>query len=232
MTALQQRVWNYSDLDVAPSHLFVVAAESGGQVLGAFLGESLVGFTLAYAGEKHGKPYLHSHFAAVLPEYRDLGIGRQLKIAQRQQALDRGIDRIEWTFDPLQSKNAYFNICRLGAVCRNYLPNLYGTTSSPLHGGLPTDRLLAEWHLDSPRVREVLSGRIPALQGSPETLQIALDPARLNPSDVKTLQTNLRERFSDLFSRSYAVTWFERCPERALYLLEAFSPPDYGSAAG
>ena len=159
MVELQKRVWNYSDLDVVPSHLFVVAAESGGQVLGAFLDERLVGFTLAYAGEKGGKPYLHSHFAAVLPEYRDLGVGRELKLAQREQALERGIERIEWTFDPLQPRNAYFNICRLGAICRHYLPDLYGTTSSPLHAGLPTDRLLAEWWLESPRVEDLLAGR-------------------------------------------------------------------------
>jgi predicted GNAT superfamily acetyltransferase len=216
MMDLQRRVWNYSDLDIVPAHLFVVAVESGGQVLGAFLADELVGFTLAYAGEKNGKPYLHSHFAGVLPEYRDLGIGRELKLAQRQQALERGIDRIEWTFDPLQSRNAYFNICRLGAICRHYLADLYGTTSSPLHAGLPTDRLLAEWHLDSARVVGILSGRTLELQSAVERVEIPLDAI----ADVKVLQAEVKRHFTELFGRDYAVTWFERRGESGVYLLE------------
>lgn len=222
MTDLQRQVWNYSDLDVVPSHLFIVAVESGGQVLGAFLDGKLVGFTLAFAGEKGGRPYLHSHFAAVLPEYRDYGIGRELKLTQRRQALDRGIDRIEWTFDPLQSRNAYFNICRLGAVCRHYLPDLYGTTSSPLHAGLPTDRLLAEWHLDSPRVLDVLEGRTPSLPSFSELIELPQDAARLSASDARQLQAGLRERFHQLFERGYAVTQFERLADRGLYVLEPY----------
>jgi predicted GNAT superfamily acetyltransferase len=182
-----------------------------------------VGFTLAYAGEKSGKPYLHSHFAAVLPEYRDLGIGRQLKLAQREQALQRGIDRIEWTFDPLQARNAYFNICRLGALCRRYLPNLYGTTSSPLHAGLPTDRLLAEWRLNSQRVRDVVAGRTPALQARAERLEIPLDAAQLKPADAHKLQAHLKERLRELFRTDYQVTWFERFRETGQYLLEPSS---------
>lgn len=220
MMALQKRVWNYSDLDVVPSHLFVVAAESGGQVLGAFSRDELVGFTLAYAGEKSGTPYLHSHFAAVLPEYQDQGVGRELKLAQRQQALQRGIDRIEWTFDPLQSRNAYFNITRLGAVCRRYLPDLYGTTSSPLHAGLPTDRLLAEWQLDSPRVHEVLSGGKPALPWKAERIEIPLDAGQLEPSEATAWQTGLKEQFGKLFKRRYVATWFERRGDSGVYLLE------------
>ena len=100
--------------------------------------------------------------AAVLPEFRDLGIGRRLKLAQREDALARGISLIEWTFDPLQTKNAYFNICRLGAIARRYLTDVYGSTSSPLHAGLPTDRLVAEWHLESERVVDILAGKEPA----------------------------------------------------------------------
>ena len=90
----------------------------------------------------------------VLAEYRDRGVGRLLKLAQREDALARQINRIEWTFDPLQLKNASFNIARLGAIVRHYIPNLYGRTSSPLHAGLPTDRLVAEWWVRSSRVKE------------------------------------------------------------------------------
>ena len=220
MIQLQRRVWNYSDVDVVPSHLFVVAAESGGQVLGAFLEEKLIGFTLAYAGEKNGKPYLHSHLAAVLPEFRDLGVGRQLKMTQRRLALDRGIDRIEWTFDPLQSRNAYFNMCRLGAVCRRYLPDLYGKTSSPLHARLPTDRLLAEWHLNSSRVSHILADKQMALPSFSNMIEIPLDLAKLTPSDFESLQSHVRTSFNELFGKNYAVTWFERRTDTGIYLLE------------
>ena len=147
---LQQSTWGKSDIDI-PVPMFAVAAETGGQVLGAFDGDRMVGFTLAIAGWRDGHAFLHSHMTAVLEDYRDRGIGRCLKLFQRDDALARGIGLVEWTFDPLEVKNAYFNLMRLGAIARRYLPNVYGVTSSPLHGGIPTDRLVAEWWLASPR---------------------------------------------------------------------------------
>ena len=112
----------------------------------------MIAFCLAIPGLKpDGKPYLHSHMLGVLAEYRNHGVGRQLKLQQRDDALARGIDLIEWTFDPLEIKNAYFNVERLGAIVRRYLRNQYGASSSPLHGGLPTDRLVAEWWIRKPR---------------------------------------------------------------------------------
>ena len=87
------------------------------------------------------------------------GVGRTLKLTQRDDALRRGIELIEWTFDPLEIKNAFFNMERLGAIVRRYVPNQYGTTSSPLHGGLPTDRCIAEWWISSPRVKAILAGQ-------------------------------------------------------------------------
>jgi len=92
----------------------------------------------------------------VLPEYRNAGLGRRLKLAQRDDALERGIDRMEWTFDPLEIKNAHLNIARLGAIARRYMRNIYGPSTSPLQGGLPTDRLVVEWWLKSERVRRAL----------------------------------------------------------------------------
>ncbi len=148
---VERAVWASADIDLVPLPLFVVAAETGGEVLGAFDGDRIVGFTLALAGVRR-RPYLHSHMTAVLAEYRGAGIGRQLKLFQRQDALVRGIELVEWTFDPLETKNAHFNF-GLGAIARRYMPNLYGITTSPLHAGLPTDRLVAEWWLRSPRVR-------------------------------------------------------------------------------
>src|SRR5258708_428441 len=125
---VEREVWKSSDIDVVPIPLFVVASETGGQVLGAFQGTDLVGFTLAIAGWRDRKPFLHSHMTAVLDGNKDIGVGRRLKLYQQYDALARGIALIEWTFDPLVTKNAYFNFMRLGAIARRYLPNAYGIT--------------------------------------------------------------------------------------------------------
>src|ERR1700732_2469400 len=164
--ALQREIWQEADLEIEPATAFVVAANTGGQVLGAFDGVRLAGYTLAVAGIRDGVPYLHSHMTGIHADFRDRGVGRILKLFQRDEALSRNIRLICWTFDPLEFRNAYFNFNRLGAIARTYLPNFYGVTSSPLHRGLATDRLLAEWHLDSPRVMAVATGvpvQIPAL---------------------------------------------------------------------
>jgi predicted GNAT superfamily acetyltransferase len=149
---ITREVWGDSELETEPYVTFVVADHTGGQVLGAFDGDLMVGFTKAFLGLHERTPYLHSHMAAVLPSHRDRRVGRKLKLFQREDALRRDIRLIEWTFDPVETKNAHFNINRLGAISRRYIPNFYGITTSPLHRGLPTDRLLVEWHLDSKRV--------------------------------------------------------------------------------
>jgi len=218
MVELEVLVWGFGERDVVPSQMYVVAAKIGGQTLGAFVGGKMAGFVLAYPGIRDGRGYLHSHMAAVLPEYRNLGIGRKLKLAQREDALARGISLIEWTFDPLQTRNAYFNICRLGVVVRRYLLDVYGATSSPLHAGLPTDRLVAEWNLDSERVREVLSGREPARGNNLERVHILQDESSTN--DIAQIQDMARRRFLDLLAQGYVVTWFEREPGGGAYVLE------------
>ena len=218
MVELEIEVWKFAERDVVPSQMYVVAAKIGGQVLGAFAGEKMAGFALAYPGIRDGKPYLHSHMAAVLPEFRDRGIGRQLKLAQRDDALSRGIPLIEWTFDPLQTKNAHFNICSLGAIVRRYLLDVYGSTSSPLHAGLPTDRLVAEWHLDSQRVVDTLSGMATKTGPQIERIPVVVDEA--SPEAVAGAQAQLRKRFQELFAAGYEVTWFEREPRGGSYILE------------
>jgi predicted GNAT superfamily acetyltransferase len=221
MVDLECEVWGFGERDVVPSQMYVVAAKTGGQVIGAFVEGRMVGFALAYPGIRENKPYLHSHMAAVLPEFRDLGIGRSLKLAQRDDAIARGIDLIEWTFDPLQTRNAYFNICRLGVVCRRYLLDVYGSTSSPLHAGLPTDRLVAEWHVRSSRVEDVLGGRQHSPARSVKRVEIAIDES---PSDNSAaIQAAAREQFQGLFAAGYEVTWFERQPGGGAYLLEPIS---------
>jgi len=153
---LQLAVWGYSDGDLIPRRMFLLADRIGGQVLGAFDGDKIIAFAMALPGFRNGQPYLHSHMLAVLPDYRNLGLGRRMKLAQRDDAIARGFELMEWTFDPLEIKNAHLNIARLGAICRRYYPDFYGPSSSPLQGGLPTDRLYAEWWLRSPRVLRIL----------------------------------------------------------------------------
>jgi predicted GNAT superfamily acetyltransferase len=153
--ALQKEVWSFSDIELVPLRLFVVADKVGGQVIGAFDGQSIVSFALAIPGSRAGHSYLHSHMLAVRAQYRNAGLGRRMKFFQREDALARGFELIEWTFDPLEIKNAYLNIEKLGAIARRYSINQYGITSSPLQGGLPSDRLVAEWWLQSERVGAV-----------------------------------------------------------------------------
>jgi predicted GNAT superfamily acetyltransferase len=180
--ALEHITWG--EQLVIPSAMFVVAHETGGQILGAFektapgAAEKLVGFLMAVAGIHGQQVFLHSHMTAVLPEYQNHGIGRQLKLAQRDDALARGIALVEWTFDPLEIRNAYFNIVRLGAVMRRFIPDCYGVTESPLHGGLPTDRLVAEWWVGSPRVKAIIAGPAQKVASGKAVQRIAL-PANI-----------------------------------------------------
>jgi predicted GNAT superfamily acetyltransferase len=202
--------------------LFVVASKVGGQVFGAFDGAQMVGFCLSIPGLKPGGGgFLHSHMLGVLPGYRDGGVGRALKLAQREEALARGISLVEWTFDPLELKNAWFNLERLGAIARRYVENQYGTTTSHLHGGLPTDRLVAEWWLASDRARGAVAGEPPrpAVQAR---VEIPGDIAAIRQKDplcAREIQMRAGNEFREHFSRGLAVIGFERSPEKGTYLL-------------
>lgn len=225
---VEREVWKSSDIDVVPVPLFVVASETGGQVIGAFRGTELIGFTMAVAGWRHKKPFLHSHMTAVVEGYRDQGIGRELKLFQRQGALSRGINLVEWTFDPFVTRNAYFNFMRLGAIARRYLPNVYGITTSPLHGSLPTDRLVAEWHLKSARVRRILSGKPADALVPKSAIRITLpsnadDIRNSDPREAQELQSKLRAEFSKWFAKGYSATAI--LPNQAAmdYILEPWS---------
>ena len=154
--ALQKEVWGFADNELVPLRIFSLAPKIGGQVICAWEGETLVGFAFSIPGTRNGHAYLHSHMLAVKSDYRNSGLGRRLKLFQRDDAIAHGYELIEWTFDPLEIKNAYFNLERLGAIARRYNINQYGITSSPLQGFLPTDRLVAEWWLSSKRVESLL----------------------------------------------------------------------------
>jgi predicted GNAT superfamily acetyltransferase len=163
--ALQKEVWGFSDLELVPLRLFSLAPKIGGQVVGAWDGAMLVGFAFSIPGSRSGQTYLHSHMLAVKDGYRDRGLGRRIKMFQRDDAIHMGYDLMEWTFDPLEIKNAYLNLEKLGAIARRYNINQYGITTSPLSGLLPTDRLVAEWWLRSKRVETlVATGKHPPAQ--------------------------------------------------------------------
>ena len=219
---LQQCIWGFADSELLPLRFFVVARRIGGHIFGAYDSGQMVGFCLAIPGVKpNGTPYLHSHMLGVLPAYRDAGVGRRLKLEQRAEALARGIRLVEWTFDPLEIKNAFFNIERLGAIVRHYAENEYGSTSSPLHGGLPTDRCVAEWWLASPRVETVLNGGKPERQVD-ERIPVPAEIDRLRREDpvrAREIQRANAQRFQQCFARNLAVTGFERTPAEGVYLL-------------
>ena len=216
--ALQKEIWNFTDEELVPLRMFVVADRVGGQVMGAFDGAEMIGFALSVPGTRSGHIYLHSHMLAVRSAYRNTGLGRRLKLLQREDALARGIELIEWTFDPLEIKNAYLNIEKLGAIARRYNINQYGITSSPLQGGLPSDRLIAEWWLKSERVESLLASgenpqfdpevaiEVPAKiyewKATPETRQLA-----------RQVQEQNRDKFLHAFESGLAVLGYERDAE-------------------
>ena len=225
---LQKIVWGFDDVDIVPLRLFVVASKIGGQVFGAFDAGAMIGFVMAIPGYRHGRSYLHSHMAAVLPDYQGQGIGRQLKLLQREDALARGMELIEWTFDPLAFRNAHFNIERLGAIMRRYVHNQYGRTSSPLHGGLPTDRLVAEWWLNTPRVEAVVRGERVPHPAVAERIHVPQRIHELKASDApaaEKLQADVRRQFEEMLGRGYAVIGFEHDDTGGTYLLELFQEP-------
>jgi predicted GNAT superfamily acetyltransferase len=196
---LQTEIWGYADAELLPARLFRIALSAGGQALGAFDGNRMVGFCLAIPGlANDGSVYLHSHMLGVLAGCRDKGVGRMLKLKQREDALSRNIPMVEWTFDPLEIKNAYFNMERLGAIVRQYLPNYYGITTSKLHGGLPTDRCVAEWWLRSPRVEAIVAGSggpRPAVEACVEVPAEIRPLRKSDPARLREIQTAIREQF-------------------------------------
>jgi predicted GNAT superfamily acetyltransferase len=230
---MQVETWGYDQSDVIPRKAFLVMQKIGGQIIGAFdtsmpgtspQGEprSLVGFAMSLPGvkapeknEAEPRPYLHSHMLAVREAYRNRGLGAQLKLEQRREALARGIRYMEWTFDPLEIKNAFLNIHKLGAIVCGYRVNFYGVSSSRLQGGLPTDRLLAEWHLDSPRVQALLAGGQPAANHIAERIQVPASIYEWKASErdrerALAVQLENRRKFQHAFSRGLAVLGFVR----------------------
>ena len=213
--ALQREVWNFSDAELVPVRMFVVASKIGGQVIGAFDGNELIAFALAIPGIRQGQSYLHSQMLAVRQAYRNAGLGRRMKLYQREDALARGIELMEWTFDPLEIKNAYLNIEKLGAIARRYSVNQYGLTSSFLQGGLPSDRLVAEWWMKSKRVESVLAGGQRPAFDAQARIDVPAEiydwkAAEATRHQALAVQQRNREQFTRAFADGFAVLGYER----------------------
>jgi predicted GNAT superfamily acetyltransferase len=194
---LQREGFGWSEIELMPMRFFVVSRHIGGLVLGAFEGSTLVGFLSVIPGVRDGIPYWHSHMLAVAAGHRDSGIGTQLKLAQKEHALQRGIHRIEWTFDPLVSRNAYLNIEKLGVIVRRYFPSFYGGDS---------DRLIAEWWLDRPHTHDL----------RPAELRRVTIPADFDAA--KSWRVKVREQFLTNIQDDFYVTGFERHGEFSDYI--------------
>jgi predicted GNAT superfamily acetyltransferase len=188
---LQKDVWGCDDLDVVPLTMLLASREVGAVLIGAYDNSSLAGFVYGFPGYENGHLTHHSHMLAVRPEYRNHNLGYQLKLAQRERVLAQKVDRITWTFDPLQSLNAYFNFGKLGVVADCYKVNFYGESTSSFLHQFGTDRLWVTWMLDSPRVHERLRGRseLPGPDAIPSLIKVGTTDA----PEQNQLPTILRE---------------------------------------
>ncbi len=176
---IERRVWGYADAEEAvPLPILAAAVRRGAIVLGAFDQGRMVGAAYSFPAVKQGRLTQWSHMLGVLDAWRDRGVGRDLKLRQRERALDAGVDLIEWTFDPLQAANAHFNLARLGAVVEDYEVNLYGTSTSPLWRGTESDRFVAQWYIREPHVERRLSRKGPIIRASDMLVSVRVLEAR------------------------------------------------------
>ena len=241
--ALQKDVWEFSDLDVVPRTILAPTKEVGGVLIGAYDGSALVGFAYGFPGYENGQAIHHSHMLAVRPEYRNLNLGFKLKLAQRDRVLSQGIKRITWTFDPLQSRNAYFNFAKLGVIADSYRVDFYGATTSSFLHQAGTDRLWVTWLIDSERVRNRLGNEnssAASTAGLSQVLRVGVDlkPQSTTstdlwnqdglvieiPTHVDALQKEksdlvvewrkaTRDAFVEAMTRGYVVQEFYRCDD-------------------
>ena len=235
---LQKRVFGYAEGEAYPQRLFVNLTHIGGNVIGAFSAQGeLVGFVASMPAWHGDRRYYHSLSLGVLPGHENRGLGRTLKLAQREAALAAGVDRIEWTYDPLRAKNAFFNIERLGAIARRYLPDYYGRVESRLQQGLPSDRLIAEWWLKSDRVTRARTGASPRDSSERPTAIVAIpaDFATLADNDqaaAREQQSEVRGQLQECFARKLAITGVAREGSTYTYLLDEFEEQSTDYADG
>lgn len=228
---LQKRVFGLTDHEAYPERSLVVMNKIGGAVLGAFdPKDRMVGFlNWLPAWDREGR-YFYSLALGVLARHRDQGLGRAIKLEQRRLALKAGVERIKWTFDPLWVKNAFFNLERLGAVARRYIPNHHGELSPNIQAGLATDRLEAVWYLRSRRVgKKALAGgsQKRAVRAGKAQVTLPLDVWRManeHPRRARGVQQRVRREFLRHLSRGLVVTGIQLGTDSATYLLDRYQP--------
>jgi predicted GNAT superfamily acetyltransferase len=231
---LQREGFGLPDLELSPRRHLIVARSAGGFTLGAFDGGRMVGFVLNQVAVRRDprtgadEVIGYSHMMSVAKEYQNRGVGARLKWAQRARSLAEGRRFIRWTWDPVQSRNAHFNINRLGVVVRGYAENYYGTDYSTVTGrfaeplGLDSDRLAAEWELDSARVEALARGERPEPLGDPAaSVAIPSDWGALvteDPSAARAELLRVRGEFRAALAAGLVCAGFERDPPRPRYL--------------
>ena len=223
VVALEKAIWGYTDDgDLVTVPVFIFTVHRGATLVGAFDTSTpprMVGFAYAVVGMKNGKPMLWSHMAGVLPEFRG-GLGFKLKLAQRDRALAQGYDLIEWTFDPLQAMNAHFNFAKLGGVVDEYVPNFYGESTSALHKGTPTDRVVLSWKIAEPHVVRRIEQTSSELRvKSHEVVEAPVVNTTVMDGEwrtTKTINLALKERRVWIEIPAGFTEMQQRAPERAL----------------
>jgi predicted GNAT superfamily acetyltransferase len=229
---LQREAFGLPDLEITPRRHLIVTQNAGGWTLGAFAGARLVGFVHHLAALKDGARAGYSHMMAVAKDAQNQGVGAQLKWAQRARALREGVRFIKWTWDPMQARNAHFNLNRLGVVVRQYAPNFYGTDYFPqaAYGanplGVDSDRLFAEWELSHTKVK-ALSERSELETSSTPVAEIGIPPKwsellKQDPTRARTEQLRVRAEFQQAFAQGLVCAGFQRDDARPRYLLYDF----------
>lgn len=245
-TRLQREVFGLPDLEISPRRHLIVSRQAGGWTLGAFVpkdnGERLVGFVHHLAAVRGNEIFGYSHMMAVADEYQNQGVGAQLKWSQRKRAIEEGRSFIKWTWDPMQARNAHFNLNRLGVTVTAFAENFYGTdyATSPalkdagplgidseiapvIAPGIDSDRLFADWQLQSRRVIDLARGSVASVIANPDAaIQIPAEWTKLikqNPSEAKQEQLRVRQEFKNAFAERLVCAGFERSSERPRYLL-------------
>jgi predicted GNAT superfamily acetyltransferase len=226
---LQREVFALPEVELSPVRHFVVTINAGGFVLGAFAGKDLIGFVLSVPAFLRGEKAFYSHMTAVRADYQSLGVGSRLKWAQRDRSLALGVKYIKWTFEPVKARNAYFNLEKLGAVVLEYQENFYGmdyATTAEQAGqriGLASDRLFAEWHLESAKVQSVDAGQAYTETKEPATVVEIMNDwmglVTMDPKAALAEQVRIRGEFQDAFARGLVGRGFKRDSERPAYLL-------------
>lgn len=227
---LQREVFALPDIEISPARHLIVTKHAGGFTLGAFVEGKLAGFVLSVPAFQGEDRYFYSHMTAVLQEFQSYGIGAKLKWAQRTRALAAGVKFIKWTFQPVQARNAYFNLEKLGAIIKEYKPNFYGTDYSTVGNtseniGLDSDRLFAEWNLESEKVIVLSKGEKFSGNSEPvSTIEIPNDwndLVKTNPKKAVAEQTRIKREFENAFAEKLIAKRFERSETNPKYLLFA-----------